>query len=55
MSKVHSKATIINIARGKSDGKTEAIKQNESKEIIDNFKSVLGLGDDADLSKIPAE
>lgn len=41
--KVHGKANIINIARGKLDGNTEDITPDEVKEIIGTFKQVLGV------------
>ncbi len=48
--KVHGKACIINIARGKFDNKTELIKPEEAKNIVETFKQVLGVDNLADVS-----
>jgi hypothetical protein len=48
--KVYGKATIINIARGKFDNKTEGLTDAESKEIISTYKEVLGVDDLASVS-----
>ena len=50
--RVYGKATIINIARGKFDGKTESLNDNEVKDIIATFKECLGVDD---LSNVNAE
>ena len=50
MAKVHSKLTVINIARGKVDGDTENIKPDEVKTIISTFKDCLGVENLAEVS-----
>ena len=55
LSRVHTKVTVINIARGILNGETEAIKPEESEEIKSHFRCLLGLADGFDLSKISAD
>lgn len=48
IAKAHGEQTVISIARGVFDAKTESISPDEQKDIIDTFKQCLDL---ADLSK----
>jgi hypothetical protein len=41
LAKNHDKATIVNVAQGKHNGKTELIDQKESEEICANFRYLL--------------